>query len=135
MAVVPRKGEKDDFDPAELLASSEKHETKLSDLTDRTSKLETLLSTPQTLATFFETCAADSRNFDAVFAKMFCRFMEENTDVKGAIQKRVEESDRKFVHKTFKRFGGWAYSAFLIFIGAVGKELVQWIFKLLPHQP
>lgn len=91
MTVAPRKSEKDDFDPAELLAESEKHETKISDLTERTSKLETLLSTPQTLATFFEQCASDSRNFDSVFAKMFCRFMEENTDVKEAIRKRVEE--------------------------------------------
>ena len=33
----------------------------------------------------------------------------------------------------FKRFGGWAYSIFLILIGAVGTELVQWIYKLLPH--
>jgi hypothetical protein len=132
MPVVPKRS--DDFDPKELLASSEKHESKISDLTDRTSKLETLLATPQNLATFFESCASDSRNFDAVFAKMFCRFMDENTDVKGAIQKRVEESDRNYARKTFKRFGGWVYGAFLIFIGAVGKELVQWIFTFFPHR-
>ena len=134
MAVPPRKSEKDDFDPAELLAFSEKHETKISVLTERTSKLETLLSTPQTLATFFEQCASDSRNFDSVFAKMFCRFMEENTDVKEAVWKRVEESDRNFVRKIFKRFGGWAYAGFLIFIGAVGKEVAQWVFSLFPNK-
>ena len=126
MATPPRRSDKDDFDPVELLASSEKHESKITDLTDRTAKLETLLSTPQTLARFFEQCAADSRNFDGVFAKMFCRFMEENAEVKAAVQKRVDESDRNFVRKTFKRFGGWAYAGFLIFVGAVGKEVALW---------
>jgi hypothetical protein len=134
MAGPPRKSEKDDFDPADLLAYSEQHETKISELTERTLKIETLLSTPQNLATFFEQCSSDSRNFDNVFAKMFCRFMEENTAVREAVQKRVAESDRNFVRKTFKRFGGWVYAGVLIFAGAVGKELVQWVFNFFPHR-
>jgi hypothetical protein len=135
MSNVPRKTERlSDFDPSQFLATHEQHETKISDLTERTVKLEKHFATPQAAATFIEECAQDSRVFENVFAKMFCRFLNENPDVIAAVQKQVEESDRNFVRKTFKRFGGMAYAAVLILVGAAGKEIAQLIFSLFPHK-
>jgi hypothetical protein len=122
-----------DFDPAELLSSHEQHESKISDLTDRVSKLEKHFATPQAAAEFIEDCAKDSRNFDGVFAKMFVRFLDESTEVREAIQKRMNEADRNFFFKTFRRTWFAIYSILLIVGTVLVKALVQWLLSFLQH--
>src|SRR3954453_11257820 len=103
MAISPsRRADRiSDFDPSELLATHEQHEKTISDLAERLVKVESNLSTPQSVAVFFQECAKDSRNFENVFAKMFCRFLDENQEVKDALRKRMAEVDRHFFFKTF----------------------------------
>jgi len=133
MPNVPRGSERlSDFNPSEFLVAHEQHETKISDLNERTMKLEKSFATPQAVAAFFDECAKDSRNFENVFAKMFVRFLDENPDVREAIRKRMAEVDRNFFLKTFKRIWLPVYSALLIVGTIVVKELVQWILKLIP---
>jgi hypothetical protein len=132
-SVPPRESERlSDFNPSEFLVAHEQHESKISDLTERTLKLEKSFATPQAVAAFFDECAKDSRNFENVFAKMFVRFLDENPDVREAIRKRMAEVDRNFFFKTFKRIWLPVYSALLIIGTIVVKELVQWILKLIP---
>jgi hypothetical protein len=135
MAISPRSPRISDFDPSEFLAGHEQHERTISELTERTFKLEQNFATPQAVASFFQECAKDSRNLENVFAQMFCRFLDDNSDVKDAIQKRISDADRNFFFKTLKRFGLASYSLFLVILGAAGKELVQWLLSIFPHAP
>ncbi|MEA3187628.1 MAG: hypothetical protein QOD99_1458 [Chthoniobacter sp.] len=137
MAMSPRRGSDSivsDFDTSQLLATHEQHEKNISDLTERTVKLEKSLATPQAVAGFFEECAKDSRNFDNVFAKMFCRFLDENQDVKDAVRKRMAEVDRNFFYKTFKRIWLPLYSGLLIIATILAKEIVHWLVSFIPTQ-
>jgi predicted component of viral defense system (DUF524 family) len=134
MANVPRRIEKiSDFDPSELLATHEQHEKNITDLTERLAKIEGQISTPQAAAAFLQECAKDSRNFESVFATMFCRFLNENVEVKEAMQKRITETDRNFFFKTFKRLWLPIYSVILIVGTIVIKAMVEWLLKLLQH--
>lgn len=136
MAIVPsRRTEKiSDFDPSELLATHEQHEKNISDLTDRVVKIEGQIATPQAAAVFLEECAKDSRNFEGVFATMFCRFLKENSEVKAALKDKIDETDRHFFFKTFKRIWLPIYSVGLIVGTIVVKALVEWLMALIPHK-
>jgi len=128
-----KKAGTSDFDPSELLATHEQHEKNIVDLTSRVSKLEGHLCTPQALAAYFEESAKDSRILEGVFAKMFCRFMNENPDVQAALEARIAQVDRNFFFKLFKRFGFAVYSFVLVLTGLLVKALGEWIVALLPH--
>src|SRR5438477_12994273 len=105
MAIPPsrRTDRISDFDPSQLLATHEQHHKNITDLTERVAKLEQNFSSPQAVAAFFQECAKDSRKFDKIFADMFCRFLDENPDVKEAVRKRMAQVDRNFFFKGFKR--------------------------------
>lgn len=110
------------------------HEGKISDLTQRLGKVESLLGSPQALGVFLKDCAKDSRNFDAVFAEMFCRFMNENAEVKEAVCKKMNETDRNFFFKNFRRLWLPVYSGVIIICTVLAKEFVQWIVSLFHNK-
>jgi hypothetical protein len=134
----PRKSDSEsgaisDFNPSALAHAQDQHEKSIGDLTERVRKIESSLSTPQALATFFEESARDSRQLDGVFAKMFCRFMAEHPDVQEAVKRKVEEVDRSYVVKTLRRFGGALYAFVLLIGGMLLKALVDWFLSIIPH--
>lgn len=109
-----RKGDQDDvFDPKEFLASTEQHESKISALDERTAKLESHLSTPQTrnLKTFLRKCSV----------ALWTRTPTSKLRFKSA----SKESDRSSVRKTFDRFGGWVGGAAIVALGVVAKQPVK----------
>lgn len=135
MAAPPsKKSDSSDFDPSQLLAHHEQHEKHISSLTERVAKIEGHLCTPQAVATFFKESAKDSRTLDGVFAEMFCRFMEENEEVKAAIKKKMGELDRNYFLKAFKRLWLPLYSGILIIATVVAKDLTQWLLSLIPNK-
>ena len=132
MAIPSRKPEKSDFDASELLANHELQENNISNLTARLSKIEGYMATPQSLAAFFQEATKDSRVLDGVFAEMFCRFLNEHEGVQEAVKIKFNEVDRHFVREKFKRWGTYATSAFLVLLGAAGREIVHWLSAFLP---
>jgi hypothetical protein len=129
-----KRSEKDsDFDPSQLLHSHGEHEKNISDLTSRMAKVEGRMDTPQALADFLEESARDSRKLEGVFAEMFCRFMEENPKVQECVKKRMEEVDRNYFFKTFKRTWFWFYSVVVAVGAIIIKELLGWLLALIPH--
>ena len=139
MAISPsRRGDSaavSDFDTTKLLADTQEHERNISDLTARLAELEKKVSTPQATAEFIKECAKDSRNFDNVFAEMFRRFLDENQEVKDAVQERMAKVDREFFFKTFKRFWGTVRAILLVVLGAIAKPALEWLLSLIPHVP
>jgi len=135
MAIPPRKPDKEpsDFDTSQLLAAHGEHEKTVVNLTERLTKIEGHLATPQALADFFKESAKDSRYLDGAFAEMFCRFMNENPAVRAAVGKRMEEIDRNFFFKTFKRLWLPIYSVILIVGTILLKAAVDWLLTLIPH--
>jgi hypothetical protein len=136
MATVPKRSDNpDNFDASEFLASRDAHEKNITELNERMSKVEGHLSTPQALAAFFENSAKDSRVLDGVFAQMFCRFIKENDAVKDAVDKRMEEVDRKFFHKFLRR--GWLviYTLAVAVITLALAVLKDWLEAVLIHKP
>ena len=134
MAVPLKKAEKDDFDPSELLAVHGKHEKDITDLNGRLAKIEGHLQTPQAVAEFFTESTRDSRKLDGVFAEMFCRFMKEHEGVDDAVTKKVEDIDRNFVRKCFKRFWVFIGTGLVFIAGTVFHQLVEWLLSVLPHK-
>lgn len=136
MAVPPKKAEKEtsDFDISEILAGQEGHGKNISDLTARVAKIEGNFQTPQAVAAFFQECTRDSRKLDGIFAEMFCRFMDEHDGVREAIKAKMEDIDRSFFYKTFKRLWLPIYSVVLIVGTVVLKDVVQWLLSLIPHK-
>ncbi len=135
MATPYRRSETvSDFDPSKLLSDTQEHERNISDLTSRLSELEKKLSSPQAVAQFFKECATDSRNFDNVFAAMFRRFLDENQEVKDAVQERMTKVDREFFYKTFKRFWGIVRALILVVLGVIAKPTMEWLLSLIPHK-
>jgi hypothetical protein len=134
MAAGPKRSD-NDFDASEFLAARDAHEKGISDLNDRVANVESKLKTPQDLAAFFESSAKDSRVLDGVFAKMFCRFMKENDEVREAVDKRMEEVDRKFLHKFMKR--GWIalYTIGVAVITILLGLLKDYLATLWVHKP
>jgi hypothetical protein len=137
MAYPPKKSEPEfatisDFDPNVLLQAQGQHEKSIGDLAERVGKIEASLATPQALAVFLEEAAKDSRQLEAVFAKMFCRFMQENSDVQTAVKKKMDEVDRNFFYRNFKRIWFPLYSGLLIFLTLLGKHLMEWLISLIP---
>jgi hypothetical protein len=134
---LPRKGSdpSDNFDASELIASRDSHEKGISELNERVTSMESKLKTPQDLATFFEGASKDSRVLDGVFASMFCRFMKENDQVREAVDKRMEEVDRKFIHKFMKR--GWIvlYTIGVFVVSKLSDALGEYLKSLLIHKP
>ncbi len=97
-------------------------------------KIEEHLSTPQTFAAFLEECSKDSRKFDDIFARMFCRFMVENKDVQAALNASIEKVDRNFFYRNLKRVWFPMYSGAIIVLTLIGKQLVEWALSFLPHK-
>jgi hypothetical protein len=122
-----------DFDPNALLQAQGEHEKSISDLTDRISKIESSLATPQALAVFLEESARDSRQLEGVFAKMFCRFMAEHREVQEAVRKKIEEVDKSYFSRLFRRFGMALYTVAVAVISVIGKNLLDWVISLIPH--
>lgn len=71
---------------------------------------------------------------EGVFAQMFCRFLKENQEVREAMVNRMQEIDRNFFYKAFKRLWLPIYSVSLIIGAIVMKEVVQWAISLIPHK-
>ena len=65
---------------------------------------------------------------------MFCRFMEEHEGVKDALKTKMEDIDRRFFYRTFKRLWLPIYSVVLIVGTVVIKDVVQWLLSLIPHK-
>jgi hypothetical protein len=130
----PTRKQETDFDPNDFLAAQGEHEKNISALTERISKIEGHLSTPQSLAAFLNESAKDSRVLEGVFAKMFCRFMADDKDVQDAVRKKIVEADRNFFYKNLKRLWLPIYSATLVVGTIVAKEVVQWLLSLIPHR-
>ena len=128
-----KKVEPSDFNASDLLAARDAHEKGISDLNERMAKVEGNLETPQQLADYFERSARDSRQLESVFAKMFCRFMNDNDEVKEAVRKKLEEIDRNFFFKTWKRTWFIVYSVGVAIGSIFLKALVDWIISLIPH--
>jgi|GEM_PF-5392467 len=132
--ISPKKEAGDsDFDPSQLLAARDEHEKSITNLTDRISKIEGWLCTPQALAGFFREAARDSRELESVFADMICKFMKDNAGVAEAIKGKIEETDRNYIKKQFTRFGKLVQAGIILLIGIFGRELGQWIFSFFPH--
>lgn len=131
---IIKKPEKSDFNPGELLANHEQHERNISDLTKRVAKIEGRLDTPQALAAFFQESAKDSRVLEGVFAQMFCRFLKEHPEVQEAVKQKMNEVDRNFFWKNFKRLWLPLYSGCLVVATLVAKEVVHWIVAFIPHK-
>lgn len=131
--MAPRKAESD-FDPSKLLSDTEAHEGKITDLTGRIAELEKKLASPQAAAQFMQECAKDSRQFDNVFAAMFRRFLDENQEVKDAVQERMAKVDREFFFKTFKRFWGFVSAGLIFVLGVIAKPLIEYLVTLIPHK-
>jgi len=129
---VPSKKAVSDF-PTEVLATQAAHQENISELTDRIRKIEQLLDTPIKMADFFDEKSKDSRRVDEVFAKMFCRFIKDNEEVKAALCDKIQQMDRNFFFKSFKRFWLPIYTAITIVATIVLKALVEWGVSLIPH--
>ena len=126
--MAPPRQEESDFNAGELLATQQQHGNTLSELTGRVVKIEGYLETPQKLADFFKEAAKDSRVLEGVFAEMFCRFIKDNIEVKTALEKKVDEVDREYIKKVFKRFGAIVWSGLCIVVGGIITALIQWAF-------
>lgn len=137
MATVPRKpaGEGSDFDPSELLAAHGEHDKTITNLTERMAKVEGRLDTPQALAAYFQESAKDSRVLEGVFADMFCRFIKENDAVKAAVDKRMEEVDRKFFHKFLKRAWWVVYTIGVVILTLAVDVFRSWLEATFIHKP
>jgi hypothetical protein len=94
---------KKDFEADKLLQS---HDKDISSLVDRVSVVEQKLNNPEQLALTLETATSDSKKLDKLFSKLFCDMMKNDSEVKAAVQDKINTLDRSSVKSTIKKFGG-----------------------------
>lgn len=124
-----------DFNLSELVSSRDKHAENIANLTERLARIEGDLGTSESFAIFFEGKAGDSLKLQRVFLTMFVRFLEKEESAQAAVEKRIQELDRRFVHKAWRRFGLGIVGVLVFVLGAVFTELVHVVAQHMSGKP
>ena len=120
---------KQDFDPEALAQTTEQHGKDISGHDERIESLENIFKNPEQFAKAFEAVSSDSKKLDKLFSKLFCDMMEKDEDVKAAVTRTMNRTDRSAVFSTLKKWGGFITAGVIYILGVLTRALIDWITK------
>lgn len=115
-----------DFNPDELIKASADHEKSLAELQKTVKILDKRVGTNAALATSFKQAFENDKKMDKVLVDLIVNLVKTNDTVKAAVNKAVENADRKWWN------GAWKKS--LTAIGAVILALISGLAGYFIHK-